>query len=361
MPSALHPVTAERIARHGFVTRPARSVVDAARLTTAIQAQDPQQSRFGLRSRATGFADAQVLTAIDARAVVRTWLMRATIHLVAADDVRWLTGALGPMFARRFGKRWLDIGLTPQVLARTGDALPDVLSGGPLTRREIVAELAARGVTFPMDDPQAANHVLVHATGLGMICRASDRGRDSTFVLLDDWLPHAARGPIGDDAVAELARRYFAAFSPATAADFTTWSGLASAKAIDLIRGELEPVDVDGRPGFTTREPPASVVPAGTVRLAAGFDNYLIGYRDRALLLADEHRAAVYVGGIIKPTVLLNGRIVAIWRLARAAKAATVQVTPLEALTRSTVRSIEAEVADIGRFIALDTRLSLAS
>jgi hypothetical protein len=203
--------------------------------------------------------------------------------------------------------------------------------------------------------------VLVHATGLGMICRASDRGRDSTFVLLDDWLPHAARGPIGDDAVAELARRYFAAFSPATAADFTTWSGLASAKAIDLIRGELEPVDVDGRPGFTTREPPASVVPAGTVRLAAGFDNYLIGYRDRALLLADEHRAAVYVGGIIKPTVLLNGRIVAIWRLARAAKAATVQVTPLEALTRSTVRSIEAEVADIGRFIALDTRLSLAS
>ena len=155
-------------------------------------------------------------------------------------------------------------------------------------------------------------------------------------------------------------RRYFAAFAPATAADFTTWSGLPSA-AIDLVRDELEPVDVAGRPGFRLRPAPhdAPVVPAkrGTVRLVAGFDNYLVGYRDRDLHIAEEHRPAVYVGGVIKPTVLLDGRIVAVWRLTRTPKDAAVTVTPLEPLSARTRSAIEREVRDIGRFVGQPARL----
>lgn len=360
MPSRPSLVSAERIARHGFVDRTARDVVAAARRTTAIQAQDPQASRFGLRSRSEEITEAAVLEAIADRAVVRTWLMRATIHLVAADDVRWLTTALGPSIARRFRKRWLDMGLTPDVLRRTADALPDVLAGRPpRTKKDIVADLAARGVTLPEADPQAAIHVLLHATAEGLVCRGPERGRDATFTLLDEWVPDAPAGPSGDEALAELARRYFTAFAPATAADFATWSGLPSSRAVGLIRDELEMVDVGGRPGFRPRDGFSPAVGGGCVRLLAGFDNYLVGYRDRSLLLAEEDRPAVYVGGIIKPVVAVDGRVVAIWRVRPSGTAITVVVTPLERLTRRTLTAIEAEVADIGRFTDRPAALEL--
>lgn len=173
---------------------------------------------------------------------------------------------------------------------------PEVLAGRALSRQEFVAALAEHGVAVE-DNGQAPTHVLVYLSTLGLTCRGTDRGRDATFVLVEDWLPHSASepvsepvseraaepasGPRGEDALAELARRYFRAFSPATPADFTTWSGLPSAKAVALIRDELTPVSVDGRPGFRLGE----VAPARGSRLLPAFDNYLVGYRDRGALI----------------------------------------------------------------------------
>ena len=163
------------------------------------------------------------------------------------------------------------------MLERCLRALPDILADGPLDPAEIRDALAARGVTLDSPDPQAHTHAVLHASVVGLMCRAHDRGRDATFAVLDDWVPDAPDGPSGDDALAELARRYFAAFSPATAADFATWSGLAGRRAVDLIRDELSPADVDGTPGFRLGE----IEPQRAVRLLPAFDNYLIGYRDR--------------------------------------------------------------------------------
>ena len=99
-------------------------------------------------------------------------------------------------------------------------------------------------------------------------------------------------GPSGDDALAELARRYFAAFSPATAADFACWSGLPHSRAIELIRSELSPVDVDGRPGYRL----GTVEPVRGVRLLPAFDNYLLCYADRAAILPVAAQPLVYQG-----------------------------------------------------------------
>jgi hypothetical protein len=361
VPAAINPVLAERLARHGFIHRPARTVAEAARLTTAIQAQDPGASRLGLWARARGVTEQDVLVAInDDRTVVRTWLMRATVHLVAADDVRWLTSVIGPSFAGKFRKRWLDIGLTPEVLDRTAAALPLLLADGPKSRRALMAGLAAQGIGLDLTDPQARSHILLHATGIGMVCRGPDLGRDPTFALLDQWLPNApsaSNGPTGDEALAELARRYFAAFSPATPADFATWSGLPSSKAIALIRDELTPIEVDGRAGFTL----GPVEARRGLRLLSGFDNYLVGYRDRDLFMDPAYRDRVYVGGVIRPTVLLDGRIVGTWRLARTKTAASVTVAMFDTPARKVQLAIEAEVADIGAFIGLRTELAFAT
>jgi hypothetical protein len=350
-------VLGQRIARHGFADRPAATVAQAARLTTAVQAQDPRAARLGIRSRAPGLTEADVFRATDVeRSVVRTSLMRATIHLVDADDAKWLTALIGPVIARKFAKRWRALGLTPDLLSAAMDALPAVLADAPCTRAEVVAALAERGVVIDTTD-QAPTHLLLHATTLGLVCRGPDRGRDATFALLDDWVPDAPAGPRGDDAVAELARRYFEAFSPATAADFTTWSGLPSGRAIAQIRDELTPVEINGRAGFTLGD----VAPQRGLRLLSAYDNYLVGYRDRELIIEADRRPEVYIGGVIRPTVLLDGRAIGTWRLARKADSATVEVTPFDALTKKVRTAIDAEADDIGRFIAVPTTLTLTS
>lgn len=351
--SAQRALLGERIARHGFPDRPCRSPAEAAARTTAIQAQDNLAARLGVRSRAVPtVTDADVRAAVEeSRTVVRTWLMRGTIHLVASADLRWLLRVLGPSVQRRYGTRWRQLGLTDDLLARHVAALDEMLADGPMTRPEIKAGLAERGIRLESPDPQIHTHAVVHASCLGLICRGPDRGRDATFVRLDDWLPGSPEGPRGDDAPAELARRFFAAFSPATAADFTTWSGLPSGRAVGLIRDELQPADVDGRAGYRLGE----VEPARGVRLLAGFDNYLLGYRERAVMLAPEFHRRIFHGGVIRPAVLVDGRVVGQWSLDRPRQRVT--LTPFEPWSKPVYRDVEAEVADVGRFLDLDLTL----
>jgi hypothetical protein len=354
--SARQKLLGERIARHGLAQRPCSSPLAAAAITTALQAQDNLAARLGVRARAAGVTDADVQQAIEIdRTIVRTWLMRGTIHLVAADDLRWLVRLVGPAIARKFRTRWRQIGLTDDVLERSVEMLPELLADGPRTRHEIRAGLADRGLTLDSPDPQAHTHALVHASTTGLVCRGSDRGRHSTFVLLDDWLPDSPPGPSDDDALAELARRYFAAYSPATATDFASWSGLPYARAIELVRDELREADVDGRPGYRLGE----VEPQRGVRLLPAFDNYLVGYRDRSAILDPAAQDRIYQGGMIRPAVLVDGRVAGSWALDRAKGRVT--VAPFDEFGSAVRRGVEAEIADVGRFLGRDLTFEIGA
>ena len=277
--------------------------------------------------------------------------MRGTIHLVDAADLRWLVRLIGPSIQRKYRTRWRQIGLSDQLLDRVVEALPDVLADGPLARREIRDRLTDRGVRLDSPDPQAMTHALVHASTIGLLCR----GAGDTFALLDSWVPDAPEGPSGDDALAELARRYFTAYSPATTADFAAWSGLAGGKAIALIKDELAPVDVDGMPGWRL----GSVEPARGVRLLPAFDNYLIGYRHRDAILAADLRPRIYAGGLIHPSVLHDGAVIGKWSLKRSDDPVRVVVEPFGSFSRTIRRAVEDEAADIGRFLGRDAAVEL--
>ena len=344
----------ERIARHGLGSKRVDSPAAATALTTAVQAQDSLAARLGIRVRATDVTEADVLHAIETdRTIVRTWLMRGTIHLVEARDLRWMVRLIGPVVARKFRTRWRQLGLTDDVLERAVAALPELLADGPRSRHEIRAGLAERGITIDSPDPQAHTHALLYASTIGLVCRGPDRGRHATFVLIDDWLPGSAAGPSGDEARAELARRYFAAYSPATAHDFGAWSAMPHAQSVALIRDELTPVDIAGRPGFRLGE----VEPQRGVRLLPAFDNYLIGYKDRREILEPDLHEHVYQGGMIRPTVLVDGQVVGTWALERAKGRVT--VTPFAQLTAAVRGAVDAELADLSRYLGRDLDASV--
>ena len=346
----------ERLARQGLATRGCASVVEAAAVTTAIQAQENQASRLGLRARTPHATEADVVAAVETeRTIVRTWLLRGTIHLVDTRDLRWLVRLIGPTVERRYRTRWRQLGLADDVLDASLAALPEILADGPLNRHEIADALAERGIAVHGPDPQCPTHVVLHASTTGLLCRGPDRGRHNTFVRTAQWVPDAPEGPSGDDALAELARRFFAAFSPATSADFATWSGLGARRAVELIRDELTPCDVDGAPGYRL----GTVDGAGGVRLLPAFDNYLLGYRARDAILAPERRARVYRGGVVTPTVVVDGVVRATWALSRTRTPASITVSPFDAFTRAELAGVQAEVADVARFLGRDVELRL--
>jgi hypothetical protein len=352
--SARSRLLGERIARQGIASRPCQTAADAAAITGAIQAQDNVASRLGIRARAVDVTEADVLAAIGAGAVTRTWLMRGTIHLVDTADARWLVRLAGPNVQRKFRSRWRHLGLTEDVLDRSVQLLPELLAGRELTRHEIVAGLHERGLRFENPDPQLPTHLVMHACTVGLVCRGADRGRHSTFVLFDEWTSDTTAGPTGDDAVAELARRFFRAFSPATAADFAAWSGLGGTRAVQLIRDELREADVDGRAGFRFGE----VEPRRGVRLLPAFDNYLVGYRDRDALLDADLRPLVYSGGMIFPTLVVDGRVAGVWSLRRSEQPVSVAVRTFVPLRPGERRALAGEVDDLARFLARPVQLA---
>jgi winged helix DNA-binding protein len=376
-----------------------RDAAEAVRAVGGLQAQDPPASRLAVRPRSTGLDEAAVRRACNQdRSVVRTWVMRGTLHLVAAEDVGWLVGLLGPVFAAADRRRRLQLGLDDGLCERALEALPAVLAAGPLSRADLVRGLAAEGVRVEPDG-QAPAHLVGYAAMRGLVCRGPDLdGDQASYVLLQDWVGTGRRGPgdrrggppvdrggpgdrrggppvdrggpgdraLGlDDALAELARRYLGGHGPAAPEDLAAWSGLPvgrARRAFELVAGELQAVEWDGRRLW-------SVVGAGTagtragepvVRLLGRFDDYLLGWRGRDLVLDARFARRVQAGGWVHPAVVVDGRVAGTWRGRRAGGRLDVTVEPFSGrLPRGTRPALEAEAADLGRFLAVETRLAV--
>lgn len=189
----------------------------------AVHAQDYRGALWGVGQRVAGATEADVERALAERSIVRTWPMRGTLHFVAPDDVRWMLRLLAPRAIARAAGRHRQLGLDAATFAQSRDRLTAVLAGGnQLTRDAIYAELDRSGISTA---GQRGIHILAQLAMEGVICFGARRSKQQTFALLDEWVP-SSRMLEGDEALAELAARYFASHGPATLADFAWWSGL---------------------------------------------------------------------------------------------------------------------------------------
>jgi 3-methyladenine DNA glycosylase Tag len=218
----------QRLARPDFL-HPA----DVVRWFGAMQAQDLRGALYAISLRMVPtMTESQVEQAIEERAIVRSWPMRGTLHLMAAEDARWMVNLLGPRLDAKAAGNYRRSGLSADVLSRAGGILSQELHGGNVrTRPELYAALAVAGVATGMQNgEQRGSHILGYWARHGLIFVAARRGKQQTFALLDEWLP-PGQDLAGDAALAELARRYFTSHGPATIKDFMWWSGLTSGEA----------------------------------------------------------------------------------------------------------------------------------
>src|ERR1700728_4952463 len=185
----------ERMTRQGLAARSAADTAGVAAAAVGLQAQDIGAARLGVRARSSAVDEASVVNAIQhERSAVRTWLMRSTVHLVAAEDLRWMAALYGPVMERSYRTRWRNLGIDEPMIETALTHARELLDGRGLTRHELAAELTARGLELGRDG-QVPTHVLAALTARGLTCRGADRGRDATFVLIEDWVAPAPAAP----------------------------------------------------------------------------------------------------------------------------------------------------------------------
>ncbi|MGZ3644231.1 MAG: winged helix DNA-binding domain-containing protein, partial [Ktedonobacteraceae bacterium] len=192
-----------------------------------------------------------------------------------------------------------------------------------------------------------------------------------TYVLLDDWvdLKHTGYSLSEDGAYAELTRRYLSAYGPATPGDQAAWSGLPLSKtrsAWQRIEGELLEVETASSSVWMLKTQVSRLdelpPPTPIVRLLPRFDIYLLGYQKRDLAVSSQYAKRINAGGgIVHPTVLVNGRIVGTWKSKREKNQLVVMVEPFERLTLEIDQGVEAEVEDMARFLGVEVRREVIS
>jgi hypothetical protein len=338
-----------------------RDPADVVRRAAGIQAQDANAARLGIRARSGTVAASHVDRArAEDRSIVRTWAMRGTLHLLATEDLAWQR----PLFARReleWSRRRLSeaLGVGRRTQDRAVRLIARVLEAdGIVTRREIMDRLESGGIEF---DRQTAGHHLPRLAVLeGIACLGPDRGRDTTYVLAHDWIGEP-RTADRERALAEVARRYVAGFGPADAEDMASWAGLGLGDcraALASIASELAEVRVGTRTLLAPRRGAPRAPRRRLVRLLPGFDNYLLGHRDREFAVDPRHVREVWPGGgIIRPTVVVDGRVVGTWTTRRASGRVRVSLRALEPLEDDITEAISREVDDVGRFEGLTATL----
>lgn len=347
--------TAQRLHRPAALRDP----VDVVRDGGPVQAQEPRAARLAFRARARRLTAADVDRArTEERSLLRAWVMRKTVHLIPSEDAGWMVPLFAPITVRWSRKRLADFGLDADGQRRALAVLHRAVEeDGPLTRPELAERLARAGF-------ETANEFKVHlwllATLDGELCLGPDRGRNTCLVHTRDWLGELERRP-REDSLAELARRYLRSYGPASDRDLARWAGLPLRDArlgLERIASELEEVRVAGE-ALLDLGPAPRAAPSPTVRMLGAFDNYNLGYASRDFAVPAEHvKRLVPGGGIVRPSITVDGRFVGTWSSKRSGKRLAVTIEPFAELEPPITDAIAAEVADIGRFEGLAATLA---
>ena len=186
-------------------------------------------------------------------------------------------------------------------------------------------------------------------------------GKQQTFTLLDEWVP-TARSLTRDEALAELASRYFASHGPATLQDFVWWSGLTTADAragLAMAEYHLVGEPVDGQVYWSPSSAPAASSGSPRAFLPPAFDEYLVGYKDRSAVLDPSRAKRINAGGgMLLPSVVVDGQVVGVWKRTIKKGAVQVRVTLFSGMTKAEIRAVEAAADRHGRFVGQPVELS---
>ncbi|HET9411796.1 MAG TPA: winged helix DNA-binding domain-containing protein [Candidatus Saccharimonadales bacterium] len=331
---------------------------DVVRSLGAVQSQDYAHSLWAIGIRTKNATVSDVEQALTDGLLVRTWLMRGTVHLILAEDLTWMRTLLSErILSRLTPKAWEYHAMTPEVMERARIILVNALSGKKaLSRRELVRDHLAAGGIF--DDKQQSYFIFDYLSHTGVLCSGPPQGKDQTFVLADEWTTNQ-RQLSRDESLCVLAERFFTSHGPATLADYVNWSGLKVVDAkfgLQAVRSSLKSVTIDGQEYFMSPQAKESE----GLFLLPGYDEFLIGYKDRsASFKTYGHTPISTYNGMFYATIIEDGQVLGVWRRTIKPKIIDAELHPIVKLSKFQLARIQEQIEAYSAFLGKPVQLKV--
>ena len=351
-------VHAFRLQRHHLLDGKKPDFLTVCSDICGAQAQIMSAAYAELWARVPGLTRAEITTSVcEKRTLVRTSLMRQTLHLVPAADFEIYIAALRQSRVAAVLRIMSRLGIDEKEANNLSSLILDALSSGPLGRVALADAVRPKVSSRVRAWMEKVWSILRIPIAEGLVCYGPERGHDATFVRTDQWL--AERKPVPEaEAKLALLRRYLRAYGPATVRDFAFWSGMPmpeARSALYFLENELAEVELNGTRCFLLHEDLPRLKRAkqvGCVRLLPAFDPYLLAHSVKDHLIEPRHYKRVYRNqGWISPVVLMNGEIAGTWSHHINKGRLEVDLQPFTKFTSDARQQIEEEIARLAEFL----------
>ena len=278
----------------------------------ALQAQDFAMSKWAIGLRMNAITESAVEAAINKGDIIRTHALRPTWHLVAADDVYWMLELTAPAIKARMKTNDKKLEITEALYKKTNKIIEKALEKSQLSRDELMQELEKKKIVITEN---RSSHFLMHAELDGIICSGKVNNNKHSYALLSERVK-MKKAFTKEEALHELAVRYFQSHGPAKVSDFMWWSGLtgkAAANAVatfgksfikESFRKETYWLKSDAKPAINKNK----------IALLPAYDEYIISYNDRNAIVENEAaKKVISSNGIFWPVILINGKVAGKW------------------------------------------------
>ena len=364
-----------RLRRHHLSDEPPQDAVTICRDVCGVQAQVMSAAHLQLWTRNHALTRAEIESALwQTRTLVKTSLMRQTLHLIPADEFHVYIASLKPSRVAQALRAMARCGIAREEGEALTPLIMEALSAGPLRRPEIAAAVRPKVSKRVRSFMELSWSMIRVPVAEGLICYGRGEGNQIVFIRADQWLPKLARKSIPvTEAQCELLRKYLRAYGPATLTDFAHWSGISMQEVKTLrplLEAELAEVPGGNKNCMLLREDVAALNEnsgnensgkEACIRLLPIFDSYLLAHREKDHLLSAQHYKRVYRNqGWISPVVLIDGAVAGVWSHKLQNKRLLVQIEPFGRLSKAACAGIEREGGRLALFFQSELNLQFA-
>ena len=325
----------------------------------AVQAQDYYGAKWSVGQRMHESTDDLIEKAFAAGKILRTHIVRPTWHFVTPADIRWLLRLTAPRINASNGHYYRKLGLNEAIFRRSNEAFASALRGNNYLTRDVLRKAVQRAGV--VTDGLRFIHLLGRAELDEVICSGPRVGKQFTYALLDERAPKV-RNLTRDQALAELARRYFRSRGPATLQDFVWWSGLtvADAKAgVEMVKHQLVEEVIVGKTYWLVSSTRKVETPARIVHLLPAYDEYLLAYKDRSAMINPLHVRRGRLGNaVFSQPIVIGGQVIGNWKRELKRDAVIITLNPLIPLSKSETKAVARAAERYAEFLGLPLKFT---
>ncbi len=288
----------------------------------AMQAQEYRLMRWAVAMRTKKPSVKAFKKAFDTGQIIRLHLMRGTWQLVSAKNY-WPLIELCASKAMAVTQGWMHsnkISIPDEEVKRIREILLQTAADkGSAIKEDFVQALSEKDIH--MDDHRLSYHIRM-AEIFGHLCSGELLPMKATYALTADKVKIHTKMD-RNEALMLITRKYFQSHQPATLEDFVWWSGLNindCRRGIELL-GDYLHVETwraaslpQCREFYLTDDCRTRGFRKGKYLLIPPYDEYLIGYKSRDIVLSPDYKHKAHNNsGIFQPIIAFDGMICGNW------------------------------------------------